>query len=105
MNANLDLVTRLVKIADALTQSSTVQISDQNLRQLRDEVQKARMQIAESDFQVDYQSTCLIECISALAYARTDKDQSAEQRALKYVDLLRQFLRIDRDLAERKLAS
>jgi hypothetical protein len=105
MNANLELVTRLVKIADALTQNRSTQISDQSLRQLRDEVQKARMQICESEFQVDYQSTCLVECLSELAYARSDRDQSREQRALMYLDTLRQYLRIDRDLAERRLAS
>lgn len=105
MNAALDLVTRLVKIAEALSQDRTVQISDASLRSLRDEVQKARMQICESNFEVDYQSTCLIECISELAYARTDQDRSREDRALLYIDMLRKFLRIDRDIAERKAAS
>lgn len=105
MNAALDLVTRLVKIAETMSEHRTVQISDASLRQLRDEVQKARMQISENEFEVDYQSTCLIECISELAYARTDGDRSREDRALLYVEMLRKFLRIDRDIAERKTAA
>ncbi len=105
MKTAIDLVTTLCNIADAMVESRTVQIGDAALRTLRDEVRCSRMQLSESDFAIDYEASCLIDCISELAYARTDHDRQREERALMYVNTLRTFLRIDVNNAVRKRAA
>lgn len=102
MRNALELATRLANIADAMIADRRTQISDASLRTLRDEVEKSRMHLSETEFQIDYQATCLIECISELAYARSDGDAPREERAKLYIEKFRTFLRIDCDIAERK---
>lgn len=105
MKSALDLVTRLCDIADALSENRTTQISDEAIRTLRDEVNKARTQLSETDFDVDYEASCLIECIAELSYARSDADRPREDRAVMYINTFRRFLRIDRDIAARRQAA
>lgn len=95
MTSARELIGRLVGIADKMAQDRTVQISDQALRELRTQVQTARRQLSETDFVVDYEATCLIECVAELAYARTEKDARREERAIMYINTLRIFLRSD----------
>lgn len=102
MNPALDLTRRLCNIADTLVEGRSVQISDEAIRQLRHEVDRGRMVFSEGDFEIGYQATCLIECIAELAYARTDKDISREERARMYINSLRTVLRMDLNIAERK---
>ena len=105
MKTAIQLVTTLCNIADSMVESRTVQIGDEALRTLRDEVRCSRMQLSESDFDVGYEASCLIDCISELAYARTDQDRHREERALMYLNTLRTFLRIDVNDAARKKAT
>jgi len=98
MRTAIDLVSTLCDIADSLVENRhCTQISDATLRTLRDEVRCSRMQLSETDFAVDYEASCLIDCIAELAYARTDGDRHREERALMYINTLRTFLRIDVD--------
>jgi len=102
MKTALELASRLCDIADAMTQNRTTQISDHTLRTLRDEVNHGRSHCGESEFVIDYQASCMIDCIAELAYARTDGDQRREERALMYSNSFRTFLRMDVDRATRQ---
>lgn len=102
MIAAMELVTRLVGIADTMVDGRDTQISDIAIRTLRDEVLRGSRQLSESEFTVDYQSICLIECIAELAYARSENDTARQERATMYINTLRTFLRIDCERASRK---
>lgn len=102
MKSALDLVTRLCDIADAMVENPTLQIADEAIHSLRDQVRHSRSQLGESDFDVGYEASCLIDCIAELAYARTDGDKPRQDRATMYIHSFRKFLRIDRDIAARK---
>jgi hypothetical protein len=101
MKTAIELATRLCNIADAMTENRTTQIGDHAIRTLRDEVRCSRMQLSQDDFAIDYEASCLIDCIAELAYARTDGDKRREERALMYVNCFRAFLRMDVNRAER----
>ncbi len=103
MKGDRDLITRLANIADALSADRRTQISDAAIRQLREEVETARLSLRETEFPIDYQHVCLIECIAELAYARTDKSDAREQRALMYINSLRTLIRMDLNRTERRL--
>lgn len=105
MKTALELAERLCRMADAMSENRTVQISDETLRGLRDEVGKGRMQLSETDFNIDYEATCLVECLAELAYARSDRDRRREERALMYLNSFRTFLRIDVNDALRKVTA
>jgi hypothetical protein len=98
----LELAARLVTIADAMVDNSGVHVPDDTLRALRKEVAQSRTQLSETAFQIDYQASCLIECISEIATARIIGDRSREDRARMYIEKFRTFLRIDCDIAARK---
>jgi hypothetical protein len=101
MSKPLELVTRLVDVADAMVEPRPPDISDSYLRSLKEQVHEARMRIAETDFAVDYEASCLIDCIAALAYARSARDKHGEERALMYLNSFRTFLRMDVNRAMR----
>jgi hypothetical protein len=103
MIRGLDLATRLVAISEALVTNRTTQIGDAAIRILTEEVRAERMRISEDKSLIGYEATCLIECIAELAYARDEKDVPREQRAVMYINCFRQFVRIDRDIAERSM--
>jgi hypothetical protein len=106
MKPALELVALLVDVADKLAEDRTMQVSNEALRSWREDVAKSRMQLSEgSDFAVDYEASCLVDCITALAYARTDGDRGREQRALMYLNTFRTFLRKDVMDAARKQAA
>lgn len=102
MTDALDLMMRLANIADALVESRATQIGDAAIRILKEEVETARRQISEAEYLVSYEATCLIECIAELAYARTDRDQRREERAMMYLNSFRTFVRIDVERLRRK---
>lgn len=101
--APLDLLKRLVTIADKLVADRSLQISDNTLRSLRAEVDAARHHANPDWDMVDYQATCLAECITALAHARTDRDAIKEDRAKMYISTLAHFLHTDVIAHERSM--
>jgi hypothetical protein len=105
MKGPLDLLTRLCNIADAMVETRAVQMSDAAIRQIRDDVQYARLQPCEEKSPIDYEASCLIECIAELAYARSDRDAAREDRAKMYINTLRGFMRADLDRATRAAAA
>jgi hypothetical protein len=101
----LDLLRRLYKIADAMVESRTVQISDASIRELREEIDSERGRLTDDKNLIGYECTCLIECIAELAYARTDQDKPREDRATMYINCFRVFLRGNHDIAARAAAA
>lgn len=105
MMTAIELVNRLVNVADTLVDDRRVQIGDLALRALKEEIKAAGMQLSESEYMVDYEARCLIDCIAELSYARTDGDKRREERALMYINSFRTFLRMDLNRAQRKAAT
>lgn len=89
------LTEKLLRVADTIAADRTVQVSDAALRQWREEVRFERSRVVPQDMLIDYEATCLVECLAALAYARTEKDRDREGRALCYINSLRVFMRND----------
>lgn len=102
MNSAIDLATRLVNIADMMVENRATQISDEALRTLKDEVRKGRTQNSEAEFAIDYEASCLVNCIAELAWARSEGDRRREERALMYINSFRTFVRMDVDRAVRQ---
>lgn len=101
--ADIDLLRRLITIATALSESRATQIGDASIRTLQSEVSTARSRVIDPDDEViGYEATCLVECIAALAYARTDREPNRESRAICYVNALLGFMRMDLNRAERR---
>lgn len=103
MRTAIEIIAALCNAADKMSESRTVNISDAALRQLKDEIAHASMQISETDasYAIDYEARCLVDCLAELAYSRTDGDQHREERALVYVNCFREFLRMDLNRAAR----
>jgi hypothetical protein len=103
MKPAIELATLLVNVADGMVRDRNLQLGNEAIRTLKEEVRHGRSQFSEgADFAVDYQAGCLIDCLAELAYARSDGDRAREDRAIMYINSFRTFLRIDRDIAERK---
>lgn len=98
---DLYLLDRLCSIADQLVETRAVQIGDTAIRTLRDEVQMLRYSPREENL-VGYEALCLIECIAALAFARSDKDAAGESKAVMYINCFRNFVRRDLEAAKRR---
>lgn len=96
------LTEKLIAAADTIAEDRTVQISDAALRQWREEVQIERLRVAPQDILIGYEATCLVECLAALAFARTEKDKDSEGRALCYINSLRVFMHNDLVRAQRR---
>jgi hypothetical protein len=105
MRPDLELLGRLYRIADAMVESRTTQISDQSIRILREEIAAQRRRISEEENLIGYEAVCLIECIAELAYARSDQHKPREDRAVMYINTLRVFLRGNHDIARRAIES
>ncbi|OKO68203.1 hypothetical protein AC629_42290 [Bradyrhizobium sp. NAS80.1] len=103
VRSDIALLDRLCLIADNLVETRRLQIGDAAIRTLRDEVQMRRFTPAEENV-IGYEATCLIECIAALAFARTDQNKEGEERAVMYLNVLRQFCRLDLNAARRRAA-
>lgn len=101
--APLDLLTRLHTIATKLVADRVLQISDNTLRSLRAEVDAARHHINPDWEIIGFEATCLAECITALAHARTDRDALKEDRAKMYINVLRNFVEMDIRTHERSM--
>lgn len=99
------LTEKLIGIADTVATDRSVQISDAALRQWRDDVQIERSRVNQQDPLIGYEATCLVECLAAIAYARTDKDKDGEGRALCYLNSLRSFMRVDLARAQKAASS
>jgi hypothetical protein len=99
--SDFELVERLCNIADTITPTRTVQISDETLRRLREQVHSERFNLRNEDNLVGYEASCLIDCIAELAYARSDRDRGREERAIMYLNSFRSFMRGDLDKAMR----
>ena len=96
----IELLTRLCGIAEQMTATRMMQLPRVTIEALRDEVAGARRRVAPEWDIVNYQSVCLVECLAALAYARSDEDRAAEDRARMYADDFRKFIRLDLDIAK-----
>lgn len=105
MKSPQELLSTLVKIADAMVEPRAVQISDEAIRTLKDEIRHASSQMSDGDYQIDYEARCLIECIAELAYARTDLDRKREERAMMYINSFRCFVRMDLEATARRIAA
>jgi hypothetical protein len=101
MRSAIEIVTALCCAADAMAENRSTNISDAALRTFKEEIARASMQLSESEYPIDYEARCLVDCVAELAYARTDADQRREERALMYVNSFRTFLRIDLNRAQR----
>lgn len=93
--SSADLLRRLVAIGDHLVQDRRVQVADTTLRELRDEVARCRLVPCEDDPIIGYEAANLVECLSAIAYARTEKNTEREGRAITYANSLLSFLGSD----------
>lgn len=101
MRADLDLIERLLKIAEQIATNRVLQISDAALRELKEEVRSLRLNMRIEPNLVDYEAAFLIESIAAVAYARTDRDADRESRAIMYINCLRPFMQADLAAANR----
>jgi len=95
MRADLDLIERLLKIAETMVESRAVQISDAALRQLKEEVRQQRMNFSDEPCLAGYEASFLVECIAELAFARSDRSPQREQRATMYINCVRPFMQGD----------
>jgi hypothetical protein len=102
MRADLDLVERLLKIAEAIVANRTTQISDSAIRILRDQVREQRMNLREEPNIVGYEATFLVECIAEIAFARSDRREDSEQRAKMHINTVRAFMQGDLVKASRE---
>ena len=93
--SQIELLERLLKIADGLVENRKSNISGDSIRFLQEEVERERVRLLEGEGIVGYECMCLVECIAALAYARTDGDVNAESRAVTYINSFTVFLRTD----------
>lgn len=96
-----ELLRRLIAIGDSLVQDRRLQISDAAIRELRDQVALTRMRPCEDRPVIGYEAANLVECLAAIAFARSDKDTNAESRAIAYSNSLLGFMRGDLTRLER----
>lgn len=101
---HFDLMRRLCAIADNVSQNRMTTLSRLAIDVLRAEVANCRMQpLDDSETRlIDYEAVCLVEAMTALTYARADKNLNAEERAVMYINTLRVFMRNDLNMAQRK---
>lgn len=90
-----ELRERLLAIAENIAQDRRLDISDAALRELADQVALARFGLSDEESLLDYQAVCLVECLRAVAHARTDRDAAKESRAVCYLNSFVGFMRSD----------
>lgn len=94
--ADIDLLQRLIKAAEVLTEDRRVNIGDEHLRQLKSEVAAALARpLGDAAPVIDYQAACLMQVVSEIAYARSDRGDDRESRAICYANCLLTFMRND----------
>jgi hypothetical protein len=104
MSDQLELLKRLCVIADKMVESRLMQMSDDTIRILRAEVETQRGRLLDGPNLIGYECTCVIECLAELAYSRTERHKSREDRAIMYINCFRVFLRGNHDIAARAAA-
>lgn len=97
-----DLLRRLVTIGESLVHDRRIQISDAAIRTLREEVAFVRYTPRETAPIIDYEAANLVECFAAIAYARSEKNEVRESRAITYANSLLHFMRSDLSGLERR---
>ncbi|KIZ39055.1 MULTISPECIES: hypothetical protein [Rhodopseudomonas] len=102
---HIPLLRRLLTIADKMVDDRTIDISDATLRQLKGEIKLQRLRVDVTHGLIDYEATCLIETIAELAYARSERSERREQRAIMYINSLTCFMWSDLRAAEKRLAA
>jgi hypothetical protein len=90
-----ELLQRLLKIGESMVHDRRLQIGDAAIRTLRDQVTYARLRPCEDKALIDYQAANLVECIAAIAYARSERDIDSEDRAICYTNSLLGFMHGD----------
>lgn len=90
-----ELRERLLAIAETVAHDRRLDISDAALRTLSDQVAQARFCVSDEESGLDYQAVCLVECLRAVAHARTDRDERKESRAICYLNSFIGFMRSD----------
>lgn len=98
-----ELMALLCHVADQVSQSRMVTLGRDTMSSLRDRVSLARNCPLDPDAVrlIDYEAANLVEAMAELSYARADKDQRREERAVMYINTLRTFMRQDLQAAKR----
>ncbi|EKS26707.1 hypothetical protein [Afipia felis] len=96
-----ELLRRLILIGESLVEDRRIQLSDAAIRELREQVAITRMRPSEDAPVIGYEAANLVECLAAIAFARSDKDEKAESRVIAYSNSLLGFMRGDLTKLER----
>ncbi|WP_398473091.1 hypothetical protein [Tardiphaga sp.] len=99
-----ELLRFLCNLADQVVATRMVNLSRETIASLRERVAAARTVLLDDDAPrlIDYEAACAVECMAELAYARADQSKPREDRAVMYLNTLRNFMRGDLNIAERK---
>lgn len=92
-----ELAARLIGIAEAMVANRTAGLSAEAIRSLPEEVKQLRWHPRDDGGRrlIDAEAACLVELVTALAYARDAGDAIRESRMVMFLNTFITFLRQD----------